>query len=754
MRKFTLFLVSLFLTVGAMAQTPILTIENPDLSNGPVELTAEQVSIIRDCDNQKVTIIADVTLTDADANSVLFGAITDCALDTETLQSNIIGLGTGGSGYRIHAGTSGSYFWTKNSNAGTAVANTTKKLIYIVEGSKVTVYAEDFRNTYVNIAKETSNIFSDNFDGENSKFYLGGVKYNTAGEGKTYASFAGTINNISFYNDALTSEQLLAVFKGEVEAFFSSFEGLVGFPKDNVIQAQRDVIYSATNYAGIKENLTSVYNALYNATDINLPVDGGTYTFTFIHLDGEKYYVNCTGSALALVKLEEGAAIPYTAMFRTYLNEDGTYAVRTYNNKYIRYTNSNGGVATEDNEYTKVSFDKMLKSGNYVSANNDALFGLMRIRSKRDNSANPTGTFVAKRQNNNGTYSNSFDGSTGYHFENRSNTISYTTAVSIERVDVPVYGNYYRLQGNSGNYVDAVNNYSGTQMGLKSVNEYSASGTIFYFDRDMTMINYATGTAIYDTRCIAQIGTAGNPWAFFPSTSHEGKFKVINVSNQYYLHDNEGNRADRCDRDPEGHADTHSWTIEKVTSLPVTITSAGWATFYAPVAVKVADGVTAYAVTINGNWATLTAIEGGVIPANTGVVLQGAANTYNFAVTNTTATVDSDLTGTVAATYITDDAYVLTADNTAEAGVCFGKATKNQQSNASWLNNSHKAYLPAPVGANAASYSFRFEGGTTGVEEVKTENGEVKAIYDLTGRQVNAVERGIYIINGKKVLVK
>ena len=742
-----------------MAQTPILTIENPDLSNGPVELTAEQVSIIRACDNQKVTIIADVTLTDADANSVLFGAITDCALDTETLQSNIIGLGTGGSGYRIHAGTSGSYFWTKNSNAGTAVANTTKKLIYIVEGSKVTVYAEDFRNTYVNIAKETSNIFSDNFGGENSKFYLGGVKYNTAGEGKIYAPFAGAVNNISFYNGALTSEQLLAVFRGEVEAFFGTFEGLVGFPKDNVIQAQRDVIYSAANYAGIKENLTSVYNALYNATDINLPVDGGTYTFTFIHLDGEKYYVNCTGSALALVKLEEGVAIPYTAMFRTYLNEDGTYAVRTYNNKYLRYTNSGNGVATEDNEYTKVSFDKMLKSGSYVSAENDALFGLMRIRSKRDNSANPTGTFVAKRQKNNDTYSNSFDGSTGYHFEDRSATLSYTTAVSIEPVDVPVYGNYYRLQGSSNNYVDAVNKYSGTQMGLKSVNEYSAPGTIFYFDRDMTMINYATGTAIYDTRHIAQIGTAGNPWAFFPSTSHEGKFKVINVSNQYYLHDNEGNRADRCDRDPEGHADTHSWTIEKVTSLPVTITAAKYATFYAPVAVKVADGVTAYTATVDAanNKVILNEI-GGVIPANTGVVLYSeTADTYNFTITENVEAIASDLRGSVAATYITADAYVLGYINEegAPAEVGFGRAVTDGQAEGTFLNNSHKAYLPMPAGAEGIkSFSFRFGEGTTAIENVEVEN-EVKAIFDLAGRRVEAITApGIYIVGGKKVLVK
>lgn len=45
--------------------------------------------------------------------------------------------------------------------------------------------------------------------------------------------------------------------------------------------------------------------------------------------------------------------------------------------------------------------------------------------------------------------------------------------------------------------------------------------------------------------------------------------------------------------------------------------------------------------------------------------------------------------------------------------------------------------------------------GTTGINEVKGENGEVKTIYDLTGRRVeNITAPGIYIVNGKKVLVK
>ena len=221
-----------------------------------------------------------------------------------------------------------------------------------------------------------------------------------------------------------------------------------------------------------------------------------------------------------------------------------------------------------------------------------------------------------------------------------------------------------------------------------------------------------------------------------------------------WLYTNTGNYTDagsNC-----GTEGGYNFNLEPVTELPVTVTAARYATFFAPVAVTVPSGVTAHTVTINGEWATLTAIEGGVIPANTGVVLQGEANTYNFAVTNTTATVDSDLTGTAAATYITADAYVLGYINEegALAEVGFGKAVTEGQAEGTFLNNSHKAYLPASKANGAASYSFRFEGGTTGVEEVKTENGEVKAIYDLTGRQVNAVERGIYIINGKKVLVK
>ena len=56
----------------------------------------------------------------------------------------------------------------------------------------------------------------------------------------------------------------------------------------------------------------------------------------------------------------------------------------------------------------------------------------------------------------------------------------------------------------------------------------------------------------------------------------------------------------------------------------------------------------------------------------------------------------------------------------------------------------------------AQAYVFTFDGNsiTTDINEIVTENDET-AIYDLTGRKIETITKaGIYIVNGKKVLVK
>ena len=240
---------------------------------------------------------------------------------------------------------------------------------------------------------------------------------------------------------------------------------------------------------------------------------------------------------------------------------------------------------------------------------------------------------------------------------------------------------------------------------------------------------------------------------------------------------------------PVYNTGTGGWTIHyvyevtEVTSFKANITAAGFATFFAPAEVAIPENVKAYYIAadgINGESVTLTQIEN-VIPANTAVILEGAEGEYAFNISETGAAAVSGnlLKGTIINTNIIGQAYVL--GNDAEDGVGLYKTQMNnvQLSNTSgsvsvFQNNAYRAYLPASAvpAANgaasfsfrfgAASFSFRFGEGTTGISEVKGEptvdasqNGNVKAIYDLTGRKVETISApGIYIVNGVKVLVK
>ena len=70
-----------------------------------------------------------------------------------------------------------------------------------------------------------------------------------------------------------------------------------------------------------------------------------------------------------------------------------------------------------------------------------------------------------------------------------------------------------------------------------------------------------------------------------------------------------------------------------------------------------------------------------------------------------------------------------------------------------------KAYLQIPTAwlpvTAQKSLNIRFdEGETTDIDELEGEKGKVKTVYDLQGRVVENPTSGIYIIDGKKVLVK
>ena len=184
----------------------------------------------------------------------------------------------------------------------------------------------------------------------------------------------------------------------------------------------------------------------------------------------------------------------------------------------------------------------------------------------------------------------------------------------------------------------------------------------------------------------------------------------------------------------------------------ITVSDAGWATLYLGATARIPSDVEAYIVTtVNDGWVTLTQVKG-VIPVNTGVIVKANAGEYNLIVGETaTADVTGNLLeGTLFSKNINEEAYVL-----GEVGDVVG-LYKAKMTDGVWLNNANKAYLPASAVPNksAAFYGFDWN-GTTGINEVKGENGNVKTIYDLTGRRVEAITApGIYVVGGKKVLVK
>lgn len=198
--------------------------------------------------------------------------------------------------------------------------------------------------------------------------------------------------------------------------------------------------------------------------------------------------------------------------------------------------------------------------------------------------------------------------------------------------------------------------------------------------------------------------------------------------------------------DKTGNGAGYRFWLEKVESLPVTVSDAGYATLCAPVALTIPANVEVYTASFGQTGVKLTPITG-VIPANTGVVIEATAGKYNFAITTSKETASSDLIGNIATENVdaSKAAYIL---GNSTAGVGFYKLNSEDRT-----IKGGRAYYVAPSGEAAA---FLFNGTTTGIDAIKAALNDVHApIYDLSGRKVaNAVKGGVYIKNGKKFIVK
>ena len=178
-----------------------------------------------------------------------------------------------------------------------------------------------------------------------------------------------------------------------------------------------------------------------------------------------------------------------------------------------------------------------------------------------------------------------------------------------------------------------------------------------------------------------------------------------------------------------------------------------WATFYSNASnFKAPEGTQVFKVALAGSAIRMTEITDRIVKSGQGVVLKKTAS-GSITMTPTSSNgsgdySDNSLVGTMTSIENPGNAYVL--NYKAATGAGFYKLSSTGTIGA------NKAYLTYSGGAGAPSFlNFFVEGETTGIEMPKAATADSDAeVYDLQGRRVSQPAKGLYIVNGKKVIIK
>lgn len=180
-------------------------------------------------------------------------------------------------------------------------------------------------------------------------------------------------------------------------------------------------------------------------------------------------------------------------------------------------------------------------------------------------------------------------------------------------------------------------------------------------------------------------------------------------------------------------------------TLTTTANMDGWRAFYATKGYEVDENTTIYTVSeAAGSTVTLKAEAGKIIPAGSAVVVKTTAAGHSMTLTETAtdATLGSNI---LQASDGTSDVDGYRLGYGAEDGIAFYKYTATAPA-------AGIVYIPA---ASLTAPALTIEiGETTGVSEVRSQKDDVSGEYfNLNGQRVIQPTKGLYIVNGRKVLV-
>ena len=181
-------------------------------------------------------------------------------------------------------------------------------------------------------------------------------------------------------------------------------------------------------------------------------------------------------------------------------------------------------------------------------------------------------------------------------------------------------------------------------------------------------------------------------------------------------------------------------------------------TFSSDKAVEFVDA-TVYTVGVNDNKLSLNEVKGNQVPANTGVLVQSNKTDAMYVYIESAPAIE----GNLLRASVTDQT-TTGSDDTKEYKyymLSYNKDNENlgfywgENDGAAFTSKAGRAYLAVEkTNEVAAVKGFSLSDMETGISQVCGSAANKGVIYDLQGRQVERAVRGLYIMNGRKVMVK